>query len=85
MRDATPIPAAYEESGSLHRVCPMCAAPAGEWCTDSRGRVRRVPCVLRPTRSSDVDPPTAKRNASGAVDFGEPRRPTPDDIADRLW
>lgn len=42
-----PIRIAYEETGALRRPCPTCDAAPFQWCVDSRGRLRRVPCVTR--------------------------------------
>jgi len=41
--------AAYQFNGAHQRHCPMCDASPNQWCIDSRGRLRRVPCVTRTT------------------------------------
>lgn len=46
-RRGGPIRQAYEATGALRRPCPMCDAGPFQWCIDPRGRLRRVPCVLR--------------------------------------
>lgn len=51
-RVGEPIPAAY--LGTLTGACPMCSAPAGQYCRDDRGRNRRVPCVRRPRSAVPV-------------------------------
>lgn len=66
-----PIRAAYEQTGAIRRVCPMCDAGPGQWCIDQRGRLRRVPCVLRTRGTQLASTPTT----TAAVDFSEPRRP----------
>jgi hypothetical protein len=74
-----PIRAAYEANGALRRDCPQCDAGPGQWCIDPRGRLRRVPCVLR-TRSEVVDTMDVTfgsepdSRSTTAVDFSEPRR-----------
>lgn len=67
-----PIREAYEETGALRRECPMCDAGPGQWCIDPRGRLRRVPCVLR-TRT-DRSSSSSEDVGDLAIDFSEPRR-----------
>ncbi|WP_456085470.1 zinc finger domain-containing protein [Mycobacterium pinniadriaticum] len=47
MNARVPVRAAYEQYDALRRDCPMCDAGPGQWCITPRGRLRRVPCVLR--------------------------------------
>lgn len=65
-----PIRAAYEETGALRRECPMCDAGPGQWCVDQRGRLRRVPCVLRTRGTQQPSTPATAE----PIDFSEPRR-----------
>ncbi|SDC25701.1 hypothetical protein SAMN04488581_0397 [Mycolicibacterium neoaurum] len=76
-----PIRVAYEQNGALDRDCPQCDAGPQQWCVDPRGRLRRVPCVLRTripgqvSRVVDADNPDRSGNNAEVVDFSEPRRP----------
>lgn len=72
----TPIRAAYEQNGALDRDCPQCDAGPQQWCVDPRGRLRRVPCVLR-TRLRDTASParTEFPQEPRSLDFSEPRHP----------
>lgn len=54
-RRGVPVRAAYEQTGALRRPCPQCDASPFQWCIDPRGRLRRVPCVLR-TREPHTEP-----------------------------
>lgn len=67
-----PIRAAYAETGALRRECPMCDAGPGQWCIDPRGRLRRVPCVLRTKGTQPSSTPTT----TDPIDFSEPRHPS---------
>ncbi|AHC27824.1 MULTISPECIES: hypothetical protein [Mycobacteriaceae] len=82
-----PIHAAYEQNGALDRGCPQCDAGPRQWCIDSRGRIRRVPCVLRTRIPGQLTEVAGADNLAGQLnvvdsednaeplDFGEPRHP----------
>lgn len=57
---AQPIRVAYLQGGALGRPCPMCDAGPGQWCINPRGRLRRVPCVLRATETAPLTPIVAR-------------------------
>lgn len=51
-----PIRAAYHQDNAIGRPCPQCDAGPGQWCVTPRGRLRRVPCVLRTRESAPLTP-----------------------------
>ncbi|MEH3131622.1 MAG: hypothetical protein PGN27_16870 [Mycolicibacterium neoaurum] len=78
-----PIRAAYDQNGALDRDCPQCDAGPQQWCVDPRGRLRRVPCVLRARIPGQVTQLAGVNNLAGqgsdtnaaVLDFSEPRHP----------
>lgn len=63
----------------MSKPCPECKAAPNTWCTNPiTGRVRRVPCVHRPTAAvAPVIP--LRTDCPDPVDFAEPRRHTEDE------
>ena len=63
----------------LSQRCPECGAAPKAWCTNEiTGRVRRVPCVHRPTMGvcpTDPDSPQEDQTTTDTRDFSEPIHP----------
>jgi hypothetical protein len=38
---------AYVDTGALDIACPACHAPIAEYCTNSAGEIRHIPCIRR--------------------------------------
>lgn len=64
----------------MSQPCPECGAAPKAWCTNPiTGRVRRVPCIGRPTTGlcpRVPDSPQEDQNATDTRDFSEPIHPT---------
>ena len=60
--------------------CPDCGAAPQAWCTNPiTGRVRRVPCIGRPTTGfcpTVPDSPQEGQTTADTRDFSEPIHPT---------
>lgn len=64
----------------MAQPCPECGAAPKSWCTNPiTGRVRRVPCIGRPTTGicpTVTDLPQEGQNTTATRDFSEPLHPT---------